>query len=618
MPTAPLGGAFNALSGSPPACLPPCPLGKQTHFVAHVPATVPGERLVALLWSPPAARRLLLTITASGRAYSWTMGSGRAPAPAGPAPGASRTGGSGNGGSANGGSNGSANGGSKGSSGDLVVQCINEWFGHHAFDLPLGPAGSSAAPAAQQQQPQSLLCCRFVEPPAAGAAWEADAAPPFLDRCDCACLSASLSVHVCESLLAGLGCSSLLRFLAARLRACTSVPFLSTFYAAGGLTVCIHSCDAMPPTHHLPVRRPLTTNEIVSYYQQRGLEQAFVSPAAASAAAAAASPHAEGRPGLGGMHWLRPGMLCLAAVTAGGEMLMAVGSRQLLAGGQGSGDGGSNRSGIAWLPMPPVRLPVPVPAAGAHLPPLVAADVTAAAGGVLLVAAAGPDQQLLLEVAGPPPQLLAGFAGAGNGQHEALQQQQQQQQQQRVSILSLPPNLAQPGSSTLQLTFLPSPAPNSSGAGTALRLLQLSSSSGAGTSALLLTCHGSGAGGMWRVEAGASRRLCPTPLPAAAASASPDGSIAVLLPGIQLLLHLSGSNLMPRRDTQRAPLVTAGTAGSAAGSAAGGAAALATSPHCLYAAVAAPGASALLLLPLLPQPRQTFDVEHFMLKIGKR
>lgn len=421
------------------------------------------------------------------------------------------------------------------------------------------------------------------------------------------CLSLSLAVCTClRVLLTGLGCSSLLRLLAARLCAC--MPVWSTFFAAGDLIVRIRSCDAMPPTHHLPVRRPLTTNEIVTYYQQRGLEQAFVSPAAASAAAAAASPHAERRPGLGGMHWLRPGMLCLAAVTAGGEMLMAVGSRQLLAGGQGSGDGGSNSSGIAWLPMPPVRLPVPVPAAGAHLPPLVAADVTAAAGGALLVAAAGPDQQLLLEVASPPPQLLAGFAGDSSGQQQALQQQQ------RVSVLSLPPGLAQPGSSTLQLTFLPSPAPSSSGAGTALRLLMLGSSSGAGTSALLLTCHGSGSGGTWRVEAGASRRLCPAPLPAAAASASPDGSIAVLLPGIQVLLHLSGSNLMPRRDTQRAPLVTAGTAGSAAG----GTAALATSPQCLYAAVAAPGASALLLLPLLPQPRQTFDVEHFMLKIGKR
>ena len=87
----------------------------------------------------------------------------------------------------------------------------------------------------------------------------------------------------------------------------------------------------------------------------------------------------------------------------------------------------------------------------------------------------------------------------------------------------------------------------------------------------------------------------------------------MLLPTNQLLYHLSGSSLMPRRETQRAPLPA-----SPAGAAGAAGAAIAASPHCLYAALGAPGASALLLLPLLPQPRQTFDVEHFMLKIGKR
>ncbi len=351
----------------------------------------------------------------------------------------------------------------------------------------------------------------------------------------------------------------------------------------------------------------------MSYYQQRGLEQAFVSPAAA----AAANQQAEAQPGLAGLHWLRPGMLCLAVVTSGGELHLTIGSRQLGLGGGSqegvsSGSSGSS-SGVAWLQLPPVRLPLPAPAGGAHLPLLVQADVVAAAGGDLLVAAASPDQPFLLEVAGPPPQLLAAVAG-GSAQQAA------QQQPQPVSRHALPPSLAQPGSTTLQLTFLPSPAVGSGGAGAAVQLLLLTSSADAGTSVLLLTCHSGGSTGGWRVEPGASRRLCPTPLAAAAASASPDGSIAVLLPGIQLLLHLSGSSLMPRRDTQRAPLPpsarTAGTAGSAAGAAAG--ATLAASPHCLYAAVAAPGASALLLLPLLPQPRQTFDVEHFMLKIGKR
>lgn len=550
----------------------------QSHFVAHVPAATPGERLAALLWSPAAARRLLLTITASGKAYSWTMGSGRKAAAGGAAAAAGR-----------GGGNGGSSGGNGTGGGDLAVQCINEWFGHHAFDLPLSPGAGSPAAAAAQQQPQSVLCCRFLQPPAAGAAWGAEAAPPFLDRCAAVQVDL-LTLQAYEA-------------RAAEQLLCLPVRVLGSCANAPGPRLMSRPQLRCSPCNTC---RPMTTNEVVSYYQQRGLEQAFVSPASA---AAAGSPHTDVRPGLGGLHWLRPGMLCLAVVTSDGQLMLTVGSRQLGAAGaagQRSEPGssrGSGNSGIAWLQMPAMQLPVPVPAGG-HLPLLVQADVAAVAGDALLVAAAGPDQNVLVEVAGPPPQLLAALAEGSLQQEPPLQ---------RVLQLSLPPPLGQPGTTTLQLIFLPSTAVSSSGAGAATRLLVLTSSAEDGTSAQLLTCHGGGSAGDWRVEAGARRQLCPTPLSAAAATASPDGSIAVLLPTNQLLYHLSGSSLMPRRETQRAPLPA-----SPAGAAGAAGAAIAASPHCLYAALGAPGASALLLLPLLPQPRQTFDVEHFMLKIGKR
>ena len=166
------------------ASIKPCPghshhpLSKQSYFTAHVPVAAPGERLAALLWSPPAARRLLLAVTAGGRAWAWTMDA--PPSSGTPA----RNGGGGS--AANG-----ANGGSGGGSGELRVACVNDWHGRHAFDLPLAAATAEAGaadPHQQQQQQQQqrgerLVSCRFLQPPAgAGAAWDTAAAPPYADR----------------------------------------------------------------------------------------------------------------------------------------------------------------------------------------------------------------------------------------------------------------------------------------------------------------------------------------------------------------------------------------------------------------------------------------------------
>ena len=45
---------------------------------------------------------------------------------------------------------------------------------------------------------------------------------------------------------------------------------------------------------------------------------------------------------------------------------------------------------------------------------------------------------------------------------------------------------------------------------------------------------------------------------------------------------------------------------------------MAVSPNGVFAAVAAAGSSALLLLPLLEQPSRAAEVDAFMLQIGKR
>lgn len=522
----------------------------QTHFVAHVPAGYLGERLAALLWSPPTTRRLLLAVTAGGRAFSWTM---EDPA---------------------------------GATGDVQVACINQWYGQHAFDLTVGDAPAAAAAAGgTPAHPLRLLCCRFLEPPAAGpAAWDAASAPPFADRCAAACPTA---------------CPLRLRKTPAA--ACPAV------LAQGPR----HSCcwrqqlplhcgqdlhpNLVAPLPHMHSHRPLTTAQVVAHYQQQGLEQAFV-PAGASAPA---HPPASQAGQLSALHWLRPGLLCFAAVSSGAQLLLA------FSGCSGSGGG----AGANWTQLPPVQLPLSGTAAGADVAmsdgggtaasgQLQHADVAPVGAEALLVAAATPGQTLLFEVSGLRQQLLAASSGSDASQHQP-----------RVTPLALPTSVTTETAATLGVALLPVPG---SGGASARLVVVSSSTSGGGTTAASATCTGSGSGfehEAYRMQAGTPTRLCPDALPAAALAASADGSaLAALLPGACQLLWLGAGTggLTQQRPPARLSAAAAPLAG------------VAVSPHNMYAAVAVAGASALLLLPLLEPPSKAYAVEHFMLEVSKR
>jgi hypothetical protein len=138
-----------------------------------------GEGLAALLWSPPAARRLLLAVTSSGAAFAWTMD---APAAAAAASliGAAANGATGSGSAQPGGGVGGVGG----------VACVNQWYRRAAFQLPV-PQEEAPTASGGQSRGRSLLCCRFLGSASAAACWDAAAAPPFADRQaspDCAAL----------------------------------------------------------------------------------------------------------------------------------------------------------------------------------------------------------------------------------------------------------------------------------------------------------------------------------------------------------------------------------------------------------------------------------------------
>ncbi|KAL4431487.1 hypothetical protein ABPG75_006743 [Micractinium tetrahymenae] len=508
------------------------PQAPESHFVAIVPAASPGEGLAGLAWSPPGCRRLLLTVTTTGRAFAWSM-----EPPATAAAEAAAAGDEGGGGH---------------------VPCINRWYGQLAFELPLqrtgalseepslgfyGEAAAGSSGAASTQQPQRLLCCCFLEPPgAAAAAWDTAVAPPYADR-------------------------------------------------------------------------PMPAADVVSFYRQRGLEQAVVPPQPPQSPGAASQQLP--------LHWLRPGLLCFAAVTSGGQLLLACSGRGVGGAGAAAGD--------SWVLAPRVQL---LGAAGGSQ--LAHADVAAASGtasllvAVAMTAAAGGAQQAqLFEVAGPPPPLLG-------PQGSALQLPPQQQQQQRAARIVLPPSAVPPGATPLSLAFLPGQAAAGSGA----RVLLTFAGAG-GTHATVLTCSSSGgvSGGSvglhtWQVRAGSAASLHSEHLPAALAAACQDGTAAaVLLPGATRLLCLScqtgsdGSGGATCAVSQARPAAQLPLAFPAADSATSDAAAqqqqqraagLAVSPHGLLAAVAAPGSSGLLLASLVRLPSRAAELEGYMLELGKR
>lgn len=359
----------------------------------------------------------------------------------------------------------------------------------------------------------------------------------------------------------------------------------------------------------------MSVADVVQFYQQRGLERAFATQQPQSPQ----TPASLGAPQQLPLHWLRPGLLCFAAVTSGGQLLLACSGRGL--GGVGEPAGGS------WVLAPPVQLL----GAGSEL---ALADVAAAGGTASLLvavamaaAAGGTGQVQLLEVAGPPPPLLDLRGGAAGAPAK------QQQQQQRVARVVLPPSAVPPGAAASSLAFLPGQAGSSSGA----RLLLTLTGAG-GTQAAVLTCSSSGgfAGGSvglhaWQVQAGSGASLHPEQLPAAAPAACQDGaSAAVLLPGAACLLSLNcqaGSEngsatcaLSQGRPPVQLPLTfpVANSVGMAAAQPQGPQAGLAVSPHGLFAAVAAPGSSALLLVPLLALPSRAAGLEGHMLELGKR
>jgi hypothetical protein len=368
---------------------------------------------------------------------------------------------------------------------------------------------------------------------------------------------------------------------------------------------------------------------VCEYYRQRGLERAF-------APAVPPPPGAE-------PHWLRPGLLCVAAVTRQGQVLLALGGRGVSSGCGSASDG--------WVLAPALPLPLPPPQQSALSPDasvdvaggsdeaqleLLLADVAPSAGGGLLVAAAaataaphgaaahtsseGPHHQLLLfEVAGPPPPLLAAGGGA--------EQQQQQQQQQQVARLSSPLAALPPGAAALCLAFLPG------GPAAASRLLVATGCVDGGSSALVLSCSSNSRslGGLhtWQVQPGPSlqldRQAAVEAGAAASVAAAADGaSIALLLPAERRLLRLqAGHGGAAGGDGGAAlslsqPPAAAPFAAVPAARAAEAPPGLACSPNGTFAAAAQPGASALLLLPLVAQPCGAAEVEPFMLQLGKR
>lgn len=356
----------------------------------------------------------------------------------------------------------------------------------------------------------------------------------------------------------------------------------------------------------------MTAAEVVDFYRQRGLERAFASRPPQPPADA-------GPPQQLPLHWLRPGLLCFAAVTSGGQLLLACSGRGL--------SGGGGAAGASWVLAPPVQLF----GSGAQL---ALADVAAAGGTAsLLVAVAmataegGPGQAQLLEVAGPPPPLL--------GAQGTAVQQPAKPQHQRVARVVLPPSAVPPSAGTTSLAFLPGRAGSAGGA----RLLLTLAAAG-GTRAAVLTCSSSGgfAGGSvglhsWQVQAGSGASVHPEQLPAAAAAACQDGAgAAVLLPGAACLLSLDcwagdDSGGATCVTLQGRPAVQLPGAFRGPGSEGGGVVAawqagqqpgLALSPHGLFAAVAAPGSSALLLVPLLAVPSRAAGLEAYMLELGKR
>ena len=345
--------------------------------------------------------------------------------------------------------------------------------------------------------------------------------------------------------------------------------------------------------------------EVVEHYRQRGLEGSFAPPAGVAATADA------GLAAMQPLHWLRPGLLCLAAVTGGGQLLLAC-----------SGRGVDSASG--WVLAPPVELPLlpPAPAADSSPEaPLLLADVAPGPGATLLVAAAGaaaaagPGQVALYEVTGLPPPLV---------DHSRAHQQQHAARLVRIEAAAAAPDAA-----ALSLAFLPSGAHSSR-----RRLLVIcsSGSGGGGTTAAVFTCCSGDIrcdSSQWSMAAGASVQLCAAQLAAVMAAACQDGATLalLLLPGPQQqqqLLCLSsrgddyGIRLRSSRPPLHVPLAHSAAAGGPAGSPAAAGSAVAVSPNGLFAAVATGGGSALLLLPLLEQPGRAAEVDAFMLEIGKR
>lgn len=336
--------------------------------------------------------------------------------------------------------------------------------------------------------------------------------------------------------------------------------------------------------------RPLTAAEVVAHFQRTGLEGAFTPPAAAPAAA---SPRAGAQP-LSALHWLRPGTLCVAAVTSAGRLLLALSSL----GGAGAGSGG-RASGGSWVQLAPVDLTLPAAAAGGGL---TCADVAAAGADALLVAAGGPGQLHLAEVAGLRQQVLASTSGDGGSSAAAGAP--------RVVLLPLPPSLADQAADALALALLPTPLPRSS-----TRLVAVSSSGGsASAAAVSLVASAASGPGSYAVEPGGSFGLgaaAPQAAAAAVGASRDGGALAVLLPGAAQLqwLSLGGDGVRSRRPPVRLP---------PSGGAAGAAAAAAISPHGMFAAVARRGARSLLLLPLVAQPGAALELEPFTLELGKR
>ena len=349
--------------------------------------------------------------------------------------------------------------------------------------------------------------------------------------------------------------------------------------------------------------RPASVAEVVEHYRQQGLEGSFA-PLAGVAATADA-----GLAAMQPLHWLRPGLLCLAAVTSSGKLLLAC-----------SGRGVDSASG--WVLAPAVELPLPpapAPAAGsAPEVPLLLADVGVGPRAALLVAAnagaAGPGQLLLYEVIGMPPPLV---------DHSRAQQQEHAARLVRIEAAAAAPDAA-----ALSLAFLPSGANSSR-----RRLLVTCSASSSGTTAAVFTCCSGDSrceSTQWSMAAGASMQLCSAELPAVTAAACQDGATLalLLLPGQQqqqqqqrrqlLCLSSRGDDYGIRLCGARSPLHVPPAHSAAAGGPAGPAAAVAVSPNGVFAAVAAAGSSALLLLPLLEQPSRAAEVDAFMLQIGKR